>query len=150
MKIFALPASGFHSNGFSLIRKIIQDKPRKLKEQCLTPTRIYTQDVSQIMNDFPIYGMAHITGGGLNNIKRINENFGYKITNLPTMPDFMNEVIESANLPKDELYKTFNMGIGFVFIMEACDEIQEKYPELIEIGHLSDSELGVEVLGTKI
>ncbi|MBT4793448.1 MAG: phosphoribosylformylglycinamidine cyclo-ligase [Halobacteriovoraceae bacterium] len=150
MSIYALSSSGFHSNGYSLVRKLIQDSPRELKEKCLTPTKIYVQEVKNIMQDLEVFGMAHITGGGLNNIKRINADFGYDITSLPDLPDFMQTVTTSSKLTQTDLYQTFNMGIGFVFILKDSDLISEKYPQLIKIGQVNKDISGVRVLGEEI
>ena len=123
MNIYALPSSGFHSNGFSLVRKLIREDELDLKRACLTPTKLYVKRVQELTKKYQIAGLAHITGGGLHNITRISDKVGFKITSLPTMPNFMQEVIERANLLKEEQIATFNMGIGFVFVSsETIDE----------------------------
>lgn len=150
MKIVGLPSSGFHSNGYSLVRKLIENSEESIKEKCLTPTKIYVKDVKDIMSKTTVYGMAHITGGGLNNIKRINDQFGYEITQLPPTLDFMQEVYDLSNLGPDELYKTFNMGLGFVFVIDADTDVNELHPELIEVGKITEDFTGVKCLGTSI
>ncbi len=150
MAIYALPSSGFHSNGFSLIRNLIANESDQLKKECLTPTRIYTQEVQEICKKFDIKGMAHITGGGLNNIKRMSDSVGYVINNLPTMPNFMDSVLSKSKLSLSELYKTFNMGIGFVFVCNENDDLLKLFPDIIQIGYTSNKITGVECLGTMI
>ena len=150
MKILALKSSGFHSNGFSLIRKLINPQETDLKQKCLTPTKIYVEQILNLLQNLSIYGMAHITGGGLNNIKRVNENFGYHITKLPALPDFMDTIISRANLTLPEVYTTFNMGVGFVIICDDSKKAQSFCPELIEIGEVTESFVGVKVLDVKI
>lgn len=125
--LVGLASSGFHSNGFSLVRKLVKDDELELKKELLTPTKLY---VNQLMNLLKvqrenIHGVAHITGGGFHNIPRMNEELGYEITALPSdefRPSFMNEIIKRADLNKESLYETFNMGIGLVI---ACEDPQK-------------------------
>ena len=150
MGIYALPSSGFHSNGYSLIRKLIQDAPKDLKEKCLIPTRIYVKDVKEILLKTKVFGMAHITGGGLNNIKRINPRLGYHLTELPTPPEFMTLVMQAAQSDDKSLYQTFNMGIGFVFILDENSKAEEIHPELVKIGTVTEDSDQVKVLNNII
>ena len=150
MKIYALNSSGFHSNGYSLLRKLLEGESLELKKECLTPTRIYTHEVKKITQEFAIKGMAHITGGGLTNIQRIQPKLGYKITCLPELPNTMEKLITKAQMSKKDLFTTFNMGIGFVFI---CNPIEKKKLhtfDLLEIGEVTQDFSGVECLGTRL
>lgn len=146
MKILAFPSSGFHSNGFSLIRKLIKLDEIELQKLCLTPTRIYAQEVRNLIEKVNVFGLAHITGGGLNNIKRINPNWGYEINQLPALPSFMDTIIARANLTLQEAYTTFNMGIGMVVITDETKKAQTLYPELIEIGAVTSKFKQVKVI----
>lgn len=117
--LIGIASSGFHSNGYSLVRKLVKDSERELKTELLTPTKLYVNQVMKLLKEQNenIHGVAHITGGGFHNIPRINEELGYEITALPT-DDFrapaMNEIIKRSKLGKDDLYQTWNMGIGLV------------------------------------
>lgn len=128
-KIFGLASSGFHSNGYSLVRKVVKEDETSLLKSCLTPTKLYVKEILNLVKSAgdKVHGLAHITGGGFDNIKRINKNFSYPIENeefLEKMPDFMREVCERTGNSMRDLYQTFNMGIGFVVV---GDESLESY-----------------------
>jgi phosphoribosylformylglycinamidine cyclo-ligase len=127
--LIGLPSSGVHSNGFSLVRKVlfndlnldvnnhIDDLGMKLGEALLTPTRIYVKAVENLMDSFKINGMCHVTGGGFyENIPRmIPDGLCAKIDvkSINTLPIF--EFIKNAGKISDEsMFATFNMGIGLV------------------------------------
>lgn len=121
-KLIAVESSGLHSNGYSLIRSLVEPHETELLKSCLTPTLIYTQLMSRIYNEFGrkvIKGIAHITGGGVDNIKRMSSNVGYNLTNLPELSPVVEEITKRSQLPKIELYKTFNMGMGLVLATSA-------------------------------
>jgi phosphoribosylformylglycinamidine cyclo-ligase len=128
--IIGLSSSGFHSNGFSLVRKLIQSHEIDLKRAALTPTRIYVKLIHAMLKNQRenITGLAHITGGGLQNIPRINEKLGYDLTELPGdqhRPAFMNEIASRATMNKKDLYETFNMGIGLVLTVKDLELARE-------------------------
>ncbi len=138
--LIGLYSSGFHSNGFSLVRKLIDNKEIDLKKGALTPTRIYWNAVKNLIENDLLTGMAHITGGGFTNISRINKDVDYKIEKVPSideLPWFMQDIIERLDTPKEELYTTFNMGIGMILLTNNPDAVKkeleavgEKYLEM--------------------
>ena len=133
--LIGLYSSGFHSNGFSLVRKLIDDKEVELKKGVLTPTKIYWNAVKNLIKDDLLTGMAHITGGGFTNISRINKSFDYKVDQVPSideLPWFMQDVIERLDTPKEELYTTFNMGIGMVLITNRPEQVKKELESLGE------------------
>ncbi len=126
--LIGLKSSGIHSNGYSLVRKLIGEDKAKLDtfdarlnktfgEEVLTPTRIYVKNVLTLASEFEIKGIAHVTGGGfIENIPRIFPNgIGCEvdINSYDRLPIF--DVLKSVSgLGDDKLYNTFNMGIGMV------------------------------------
>ena len=123
--IFGIPSSGVHSNGLTLVRKVLEkagidyseefEKGVSYGEEILKPTRIYVE-VLRVLEEFEVRGMAHITGGGLLNLLRLKK-MKYVIDN-PLKPQKIFRVIqELGNVEEDEMYRTFNMGMGFALVM---------------------------------
>ncbi len=146
--LIGLPSSGVHSNGFSLVRKIIKDNnlsleekyenlPKSLGEMLLEPTRIYVKTVLEILKDTDIHAMSHITGGGFyENIPRIiPKGLGVVIdaTKIVKLPIYK-FLEEKANMPVDEMYNVFNMGIAYIFVVPSEDQekLMAKLTELNE------------------
>lgn len=124
--LIALASSGPHSNGFSLIRKLLKPEETELMELALEPTKIYEDAVRPLIDKKLITSAAHITGGGLTNISRNNKNLDYEIDYLPSNDEIspLFGVIEKrSGLSKTELYRTFNMGMGLVITTEKPDEV---------------------------
>jgi len=128
-KIIALPSSGFHSNGFSLVRKVFPDfnedfEGKPIHETLLVPTRLYYQSIQKLMNEMEIHGIAHITGGGLyENIPRIiPEGLCASVeTKEIRIPSIMLELEKRGNIAREEMYGTFNMGVGMVVVLNETD-----------------------------
>lgn len=124
-QIIALPSSGFHSNGFSLVRKIFPNfneefEGKPLYETLLVPTRLYYQPIHRVLEEVKVSGIAHITGGGLiENVPRIiPENLCAKIeTSAIKIPSIMLELEKRGNIARSEMYGTFNMGVGMVIVV---------------------------------
>ena len=162
--IFGIPSSGVHSNGFSLIRKIIMDKkldlgarfglPEKdlrnknLGEVLLTPTRLYYDILKNIRSmDIRLKGIAHITGGGFyENINRIipADTDAEIRTDRWTVPGIFRLIQEHGEIEEREMFRVFNMGIGMVVIVEPryAQEIRSTFfkgkDEVIEIGVITE------------
>ena len=151
-KIIGLKSSGLHSNGFSLIRKLFLDQlqmkidtyvpelEKTLGIELITPTKIYTKNIINLVQKHHIHGMAHITGGGFLNIKRINDEYGYVIDKLPEIPPIFQLTQKMGNISNYEMFKTFNMGIGFVIISDEPDKIMDVLKKDAQvIGYIDDS-----------
>ena len=119
-KIIGIPSSGVHSNGYTLINDIGMHDP-----ELSTPTIIYAQHIQTLLDEIPILGMAHITGGGLvENISRILPTGlkPYIDWNTWTHPEIFLKIMNKGNVPLEEMKRVFNMGIGFVLIVpRECD-----------------------------
>jgi phosphoribosylformylglycinamidine cyclo-ligase len=123
--ILAVPSSGLHSNGYSLVRHLITKKKIKitnnnfLKKELIKPTKIYVKEVLNLINNNLLNGCANITGGGLaDNIKRvIPDNFCAEINlnNIKTLKIF--NWLKKNNIDDKEMLKTFNCGVGFCLIV---------------------------------
>jgi phosphoribosylformylglycinamidine cyclo-ligase len=151
--IIGLASSGVHSNGFSLVRKLVSDldeeyNGQKISEYLLTPTKIYVKPVSKIIKKFKVKGMAHITGGGLiENVPRIIPDGLSAVINKEKIevPEIFG-YLQSKGVPEDEMWGTFNMGIGFIMVVKEKDkdkimEKLSKYGEhAYEIGHIEKGE----------
>jgi len=146
--IIGLPSSGLHSNGYSLVRKIVFEKMKmevdhyveelgkSIGEELLTPTRIYTRPIYDLVERFAIKGLIHITGGGFyENIPRIipkglTAHINTAKIDTPVIFDLLQEW---GNIEREEMYGTFNMGIGMVIVV-GKDEFHRLVNYLGELG----------------
>ena len=129
--IIGVQSSGLHSNGYSLARKALlskyslQDRIKgigKLGNALLTPTQVYVKPVLSVLEKCKVHGMAHITGGSFTKLLRLKKT-GYMLDQMPTpLPIF--QIIENEGVSRQEMYKTFNMGIGFCVIAPKNEEGQ--------------------------
>lgn len=164
--IIGLPSSGLHSNGFSLVRKLILEKlglafdkfypelGKTLGEELLIPTRIYRDPVYEIIEKYKVKGMSHITGGGFyENIPRmLPEGLRAKVDIGAIETPAIFKLIQTwGNIDEEEMYGTFNMGVGMVLaaspaeaqeIMEFLNKKEEKFYVL---GEVTKGEKGVEL-----
>ncbi len=158
--IIALPSSGVHSNGFSLVRKVFakeiaecDNSPREelggkgVLETLLTPTKLYVKAILQLMSKITVKGVSHITGGGFyENIPRsIPSGLGAKIakSDVRVLPIF-DLIAKVGNIPERDMYNTFNMGVGMsvtvakedaktaVELLKSCGEDAYVLGEIVE------------------
>ena len=152
--LIGLPSSGCHSNGFSLVRKVLlkdakldvnefyPEFNKTLGEELLTPTKIYVKTIKHLLNsEIDIKGMCHITGGGFfENVPRMfKDGQGVRIDlkSFPR-PKIFDFIMKTGNIPEREMYNVFNMGIGFMLAVENKDveTVLNKLKEINEIGYV--------------
>lgn len=130
--LIGLSSSGLHSNGFSLARKVIIEHMglgiddeipglgKTVADELLTPTRIYVRSVMNLLRDFNISGLAHITGGGLlENIPRVLPNGCKAVVRKDSwqIPEIFKLIQKGGNIDETEMFRTFNCGIGMVLVV---------------------------------
>lgn len=148
-KILAIPSSGFHSNGFSLVRKVFPNfeeefEGKPLYETLLVPTRLYYKPVHKLLNEVDVHGIAHITGGGLiENVPRIlPKGLCATIeTSKIQIPSIMLELEKRGGIERKEMFGTFNMGVGMVVVVDAADaqKVMDLLDDTYEIGTITES-----------
>ena len=135
--LIGLPSSGCHSNGYSLVRKVLlkdakldlhefyPEFGKTLGEELLTPTKIYVKAIKHLLQkEVDIKGMSHITGGGFyENLPRmLKDDLGVEINvNSFPRPEIFNLIMKTGNIEEKEMYNVFNMGLGFVMAVEEKD-----------------------------
>lgn len=165
--IIALPSSGVHSNGFSLVRKVFDIENDKevlnkhfdslnstLGEALLTPTKIYVKPILNLMEKVNIKSVAHITGGGFyENVPRALPEGKKAVINkkdVKVLPIF-DLISKTGNIPENDMYSTFNMGVGMMVIVSKEDEkstiesLKNSGVEAYKIGVVENGEKGVEL-----
>ena len=130
-KIIGIKSSGLHSNGYSLINDMLwrQKIQWKYHPELLTPTTIYAPIVNKLLDEFPILGMAHITGGGIpENLPRcipdgLTANVDYNSWRLPII---FHDIMTAGEIPEEEMKKVFNLGIGYCLVVpeEVVKDVQ--------------------------
>ena len=116
--VLGIESSGFHSNGYSLLRKVFKPDLEKYLKQLLIPTRLYVKPICNLLEQkVEIHAMAHITGGGMNNISRVlNKEVSFTIDQW-VWPPIYKEIQERTGMTATEMLKTFNCGIGYILIV---------------------------------
>ena len=127
--ILAIPSSGLHSNGYSLVRNLVKKKKinikrnKFLKNELIKPTKIYVEEVLKLVNSNLLNGCANITGGGLeDNIKRIMPDKLFASIDLNKIrPLKIFKWLKKNNISEKEMLKTFNCGVGFCLIIDSSN-----------------------------
>ena len=166
--LLGLPSSGVHSNGYSLVRKIvferkgfkgdeyIEELGQTIGEELLTPTRLYPRICLPLIREFDIHGMVHITGGGFyENIPRaLPDHMGAEVNGAAwTIPPVFRLLQEWGNVDWTEMYRTFNMGIGMVLIVSSDEadritaQLNAQNETVYHIGHVTEGAHEVVIKG---
>ncbi len=120
--IFAIPSSGIHSNGYSLVRSVLKKNKisRELKDELLKPTKIYTKEILNLTKKNLINSAAHITGGGLieNILRSVPKDLTLNIDLAKIKTKKIFKWLKSQNISDQEMLKTFNCGVGFCIIVD--------------------------------
>jgi phosphoribosylformylglycinamidine cyclo-ligase len=159
--ILGVESSGLHSNGYTLARKVLLSKysldetPGHLihtvGEELLTPTRIYVKPIIEILshkNTIHVHGLAHITGSSFTKLARLNKRVRYMLNSLPPVQGIFKQIHVDGRVDIKEMYRTFNMGIGFCVIVprnsvDNVFSIFEKYRmRCIQIGTVDNKGRG--------
>ena len=123
--IIGIESNGLHSNGFSLINQMVSEGKLSVTDELLAPTHIYAPLVQELIYEVPILGMAHITGGGIQeNLPRclpegLKVDVNYNSWNLP---DIFQKIMLAGKIPEEEMKKVFNLGIGYCVIVPEHSE----------------------------
>ena len=157
--LLAIPSSGLHSNGFSLVRHVLKKKkinnlPLEIKNELLRPTKIYVKEINKLNDKKLINGCANITGGGLiENLIRIMPNklsLNINLSNIKIKPIF--KWLKKNKIKDSEMIKTFNCGVGFCLVtkrrnLNKIKKIFSKKYKPYEIGYISNNKKKVNISG---
>ena len=153
--VLAIPSSGLHSNGFSLVRHILKKKiPPYIKKELIKPTKIYVKEINNLNKKRLINGCANITGGGLiNNLTRVVPDhlcLNINLSNIKTLKIF--KWLKTKNIKDSEMINTFNCGVGFCVIVSKknVNKVKKYFSKNFqpyEIGFISKNRSKAKVLG---
>lgn len=159
-RILGLRSTGLHANGFTLVRHLLRTtgvdlaQPRQgaelpIGQELLRPTRLYTR-IADAMAGLPeTHGFAHISGGGVRNLVRLHSRVAFVLDRWPEPPSLFEWVQSLGGLSSEEMYQTFNMGIGFIAVV-AKEHVSEVHRRLVRAGGADAVEIGHVERGTGV
>ncbi len=148
--IIGLKSSGIHSNGYTLARKIIVGKKllhepfsdgKTWLQALLEPTKIYVNEILDLIQKVEVKGLAHITGGAYTKLRRLT-NYGFYFDKFPELPKIFSEIQKLGNITNTEMARTFNLGFGFIIVVskehskQAIKTLGEE--NAVELGVITD------------
>jgi phosphoribosylformylglycinamidine cyclo-ligase len=154
--IIGVPSAGIHSNGLTLARRVADandawderlSNGRTIGQELLIPTRIYAETL-RVCRTTTVSGMCHITGGGLLNFSRLT-TYGFSIDSPLPIPEIFQWIQENGNVDPEEMYRTFNMGMGYAFIApeKSLPAIVAEVPDARVVGSIT-REPGIRLTGS--
>jgi phosphoribosylformylglycinamidine cyclo-ligase len=156
--LIGLASTGAHSNGYSLVRKVIDtyDVPldtmidgKPLSEAVMAPTKIYVRSILSLLKQVDVHALAHITGGGIpGNLNRVLPDGCHAVVNESSWqwPALFTWMMETANIERSEMYRTFNCGVGMILVVDQADVersislLSEAGETAFVIGEIKDGE----------
>ena len=168
--IIGIASSGIHSNGYTLVRKIIENNDlsytdmfpdgfypgKTIGEVLLTPTQIYVKEIVALLKKVNVHGLAHITGGGLRNLPRLNKKVNFVIGDPFEPQPIFTFLQKYGDVDDKEMYQTFNMGMGFAVIVAKKDvdktlkTLKKHSKSEVKVVGRIEKGMGVEAPGLKI
>ena len=166
-RILGIPSVGLHANGYTLVRRLLHEarvdlqRPRPGGQEpagteLLRATRIYAGLADAVASRVELHGLAHLSGGGVRNLVRLNPRVAFVLDRWPEPPSLFGWIQGLGGIPDEEMFQTFNMGIGFALVVapEHLAEIRRRLsragaPDAIEIGHVERGS-GIELPRWKI
>jgi phosphoribosylformylglycinamidine cyclo-ligase len=150
--VIGLPSSGLHSNGYTLARRSLAGVSmddvrlgRPLGDILLEPTEMYVKAaLAALRSNADVRGLAHITGGGFDNLLRLGDHVGWEIDDPLPVPPIFDLIAELGSVSEEEMYEVFNMGCGFCCVVAAADEeavlgvLREHYPDAKRMGRAAE------------
>jgi phosphoribosylformylglycinamidine cyclo-ligase len=141
--LIGLESSGLHSNGYTLARKVCFEiggfradqyhsaLKKTIGEELLEPTRIYVKEIVEILKEVPVKALFHITGDGFFNLTRTARAVGYHIEKFPEPPPIFSLISERGKISDEEMFRVFNMGIGFIIAVPNDSSSVQKVQRII-------------------
>jgi phosphoribosylformylglycinamidine cyclo-ligase len=152
--VLGIPSNGLHANGFTLVRRLLEERdvPLELPRpggrgpvglELLRPTRIYSGIADAVAGVSGVHGLAHVSGGGVRNLVRLHPRVRFVLDRWPSAPALFGWVQTLGGIEAAEMFRTFNMGIGFAVVVDrrGLSETRRRLqragaPDAVEIGHV--------------